>query len=518
MTKPVDATRRNFVIPAVAGFILCLLWSGFTWRYGFDIADEGYYWYGAQRMLHGEWPMRDFMAYDIGRYAWTAAVMKLLGDPGVFGARMGAAAYQTATVMVGLLLALRSVDRNLSLSLKLVFSLCVVAILQLWTYPYYKVFDYGTSILIVAMLVTMVTRQSGRAWFAAGLILGLAAIMGRNHGIYGAAASGIVLSFLAIKQGRALPLLTPALAFVAGTVIGFSPTVVTAALVPGFGAGFIASIVDLMQSGATNIALPVPWPWTVSRGDSGWLLWAMRMTKGLLFIATVLAPLATLVVLLRKPWRHPTPGTVLLLCSACAGIVYSHYAYSRADLTHLALAIAPLMLLFMASGIVIGRQLPTAIVLLGVSLLSLAPEKAFLTQLILRQTLITISINGSKVQMFPATASRLREVERVFAAIPTARHSFLAVPDAPGLYAIYQERMPIWEIYSLSKRNPLFEKPEVARLAAAMPEVVLMSDHPLDDNPELRYSKMHPAMFQWISEHYTPVDLGTHNWQVLRKK
>lgn len=488
----------------LVGTLFTALWVALTWRYGFDLADEGYYWYGAQRMLHGEMPMRDFMAYDIGRYAWTAGVMQLLGDPGIVGARVGAALYQGFSVVIGVLLASRAIDGKLTGGGKLVFAVVVATALNLWVYPYYKVFDYGTSIIVVAMLVMMLTCRSAKSWFAAGVVLGLAAIIGRNHGVYGAVAACMLLCFLLFKQRSPGTLLRPALAFIAGTLAGFSPTLVLSALVDGFAAGFLASIIDLIDSGATNIALPVPWPWTVDRAKMGWLVWAMGVMQGLGFIAIIVLPLIAIGAVVRRPLEHLNASEALMLCASFAGLAYAHYAYSRADLIHLALAIAPLLLLMLVAGARYGRLALTSILVLGVSVIMLTPEKPMLAQLILKKPLAPISVNGSDLYVFPGVDVRLREVEQVFATLPNTRDNFLAIPDTPALYAMYGTRMPIWEIYSLSIRNAAFEAPELARLKAAAPDVVLLSDHALDNKPELRYSKTHPVLHQWITDNYRP--------------
>lgn len=462
---------------------------------GFSLLDEGFLWYGSQRVMVGEVPMRDFMAYDIGRYYWSAAFMSLLGDNGIVALRVATAVFQAIALFIGLVvLAHNSAKQRL-------FCLLAAITLVVWMSPQYRLFDTSLPIMLVGALSFLVEQPSNRRYFLTGLIVGLVAVFGRNHGMYGVAGSLGVMLYLTTRSKSALGLITAFAAWVLGVVVGYLPVLVFLAIVPGFAPAFWESISFLFEIKATNFPLPVPWPWLVPFGELPFFDAICSVLEGIFFIAIVVFGLLGIVWIIGKKIIDK-PVSPTLIASVFLALPYAHYAYSRADIAHLAPSIPPFLMGILA---LLASQhakikWPFAALLCGASLLVMLPKHPG-WYCYSSQQCDEVNVAGDKLKIDRVTASNLAGVTQFAEQFAPGDKTFIAT-FWPGAYAALGRKSPMWEIYVLFPRSVAFQQAEIERIKAAKPGFALIIDHPFDGRDDLRFSNTHPIVYQYIRDNF----------------
>lgn len=487
-----------------AGTVLALfLWQG---HQGFNLWDEGFLWYGVQRVMVGEVPVRDFMAYDPGRYYWAAAFMGLWGDNGIMALRGAVAIFQAMGLFIGLALLVRSSERPN----RLLWFLAVIT-LVVWMFPRHKLFDISLSIAMVGALSFLVHQPSSCRYFVTGLLVGLAAVFGQNHGVYGVAASVGVMAYLALRRENGPGLVKAFPTWAAGVVIGYLPVLLMLALVPGFALAFWEGIRFLFEINATNLPLPVPWPWHVPFGQVPLVEAARGVLVGLFFIAIVAFGLLGIAWAVRQR-LHNKLVVPALVASTFLALPYAHVAYSRAHVGHLAQGIFPFLI---GAFVLLASQpakikWPFAALLCGASLLVMLPFQPG-WRCHARWKCVTADVAGSKLKIDPGTASDLAMLNKLAEQFAPGDRTFVVTPFWPGAYAALGRRSPMWEIFALFPRRDAFQKAEIERIKAANPAFVMILDFPLDRRDELRFRNTHPMIDQYIRDHFEPLNGYTQN-------
>ena len=515
MEKGVNISRSPHAVPTswmllacVAAVVAQFFWEG---RYGFSLADEGFLWYGAQRVLAGEVPVRDFMAYDPGRYYVSAAWMALWADNGVMVLRGALAIVQGLGLLIGLLL-LTHERRDRSI----LWLLTAMSTLMVWMFPRHRMFDVVTSLGLLYALTRLASKPSGRRFFVAGIAVGLAAVFGQNHGVYGLIASLGVIGYASIRRPPEYQRTRGILVWGAGVVVGFSPVLVMLAAIPGFATQYWEGIRFLFEIRATNLPLPVPWPWLVSFSNTSLAESMHDLVTGLFFVALALFAVAGIAWILRG-LRRGSVDTVVT-ASAFLALPYAHFTFSRADLDHLAQGVFPFLvgsLAFLGS-----RRSPVrwslSLGLCAASLLVMVPKHPGVQCRYVREC-VEAQVGADLLRLDLQTAEQVGLLHRLAADFAPAGGSFVAVPYWPGAYALLGRRSPMWSIYALFPRGLKFQEDEIDRIRAADPAFIVIMDHPLDGRDALRFSNTHSVIDRFLTEAFTRLDgYSTNpNYQVL---
>jgi hypothetical protein len=470
---------------AISVVFVLFIWQG---NKGFNLWDEGFFWYGAQRVMVGEVPIRDFMAYDPGRYYWSAAFMSLSGNNGIMTLRIAAALFQAMGLFVGLLLIARSEIRQ-----SLIYLLLSAITLGAWMFLYYKVYDITLSILLIGALTFLIQNPTSKRYFVSGLCVGLAAIFGRNHSLYGVAGSIGSIVWLHIKRVNSPEFIKGLALWATGVGVGLTPILCMALIIPGFAAAFLESVRFLFEIKATNLPLQIPWPWLVDFASVPFGEAIREVLVGLFFIGIIVFGLVSVIwVVIQRLYGKKVSPT--LVAASFLALLYAHYAYSRADDAHLSFGIFPLLIGCLA---LLATQLakvkwPLALILCGASLwVTIVHQPGWQSW---TNRWANIEISGDNLLIDPATASDVELLRKLAHQYAPEGRSFIAAPFWPGAYALMGRKCPMWEIYALFPRGESFQRDEIERIKMAKPGFVLIYDFRLDGREALRFQNSHTLL------------------------
>ncbi len=475
-------------------------------RIGFSLWDEGYLWYGVQRVLHGEVPIRDFMSYDPGRYYWAAGLLRLFHADGIVAVRAATMVFVALGVAAGVVLVWRqSPGRLIARSGKCALA---IALLVLWAVPWWKGYDAALSILLTASLTWVLTRPSATRFFVHGIVIGVAAIIGRNHGVYGVIACLVVAPLLLLSTSK--PVWHQCIpAWVLGIVLGFAPILFGLVLDHRFAAMFWDSIrFMLFEYKGTNLPLPVPWPWTVHDGGVLTLSLVTQWLTGSLFVLLPIFCIVGLAIVLNGLRRERSIVHAEFVACVATAIPYLNVAFSRADVSHLAQAMCPLLiglLIFPVCGVAraMHRWLLVPLLVI-VSLLVAVPLHPWYQSRV-QSGWRVVDVRGDKLHMSDAAAAPVEAVERLANRYVPDGNALLAAPVWPGAYALLGMKSPVWEIYPLFPRSDGFQNQEIARLQQVHPPLILIYDIGVDGREDLRYAHTHPRIWEYVNRIYRQI-------------
>lgn len=184
-------------------------------------------------------------------------------------------------------------------------------------------------------------------------------------------------------------------------------------------------------------------------------------------------------------------------------------AFSRADVSHLAQAIFPLLigvLAFPARGL--GQ---TLLRWLGFPLLAVASLLIALPlhpwyQARTQSDWRIVDVRGDALRMSESAAVPVEAIEGLARRYMPVGGTLLAAPVWPGAYALLGIRSPVWEIYPLFPRSDSFQLHEISRLQQTHPPLVLVYDIGVDGRQDLRYANTHPLIWGYLQTNYRPIE------------
>jgi hypothetical protein len=478
-------------LAALAGFIFWCLSAHTQFRF----ADEGLLWYGGQRVLAGDIPLRDFWAYDPLRYYWVAGVMALMHSYGMVAVNIAGA----LAGAIGIGLAIRLVFRGVQ---NPAWELCLLFIttLLLWMVPRVHLFDIAASVILLATLSWMLETPDYFRCFITGLTLGVVAIVRRDHGLYGGLAEAAALSYVGVFDRRP-GYLKACAAWAAGIFVGYSPLLLAVLLVPGFWEKFWASIHWYFDVGATNLPVPVPWPWRLHFAGQSWPDVIRYLIRSTSLLSLPLFGLGLVIYSVRRALSGRRPES-LLFAAGLLTVPYAHHAFARAEIYHLSASAFPALVGLCVLIVKLPRLKAAAFAALACLLSSilLAPTQPL--YLAWQDGWVKAQIGPDEFRVPQEMAQEVAVVAKLTDRYAAAGQELVAVPALIGVYTITGRRAAVWDTYSAVPASAQIQQADIDRMQSEHPALVIIGG--VEGKwPAGGYAQSHALVYDFIRDHYT---------------
>jgi hypothetical protein len=219
----------------------------------------------------------------------------------------------------------------------------------------------------------------------------------------------------------------------------------------------------------------------------------------------------------------------LLAGAVVIGAVYSHYAFSRADLAHLAPSIHPLLLGLAAlpTACAAASRRPAAaramrwtigatiaLLLAAITCVTAVPAHPLYHQLT-TEVMQPYTVAGEHLLLRPRVIELLDWVERMAASRIPPKAPILLAPILPGLYPILGRRSPVWDIYPIWPAEGWLDDRMLNELRDHHVEWAIVQNAAVDARDDLLFRNTHPQTWEYLMTNF---DLEAalrpaHPWQ-----
>ena len=459
-------------------------------RIDLNLGDEGMLWYGVQRTTAGEWAIRDFQAYDPGRYLLLAGWAKLVGSDGIVAVRFGLAVVAWTALWAGTTLVLRATGSR-------TVATVACGALAVWMGPRHKLVDAAAAVWVTGALAMLVERPSRWRHFGVGVVVGLMWLVGMNHAAYAGVAAGAVGACLVVAGAGEAGWVRRVGWTSAGVLAGAVPMLAILAFVPHYATAYWQlAILPLVHAGGTNLTVPVPWPWRATTPGG--------VATGLGFVLLPVVVVTAIVAQLVRRQAEP-----VLLAATATAAVWAHHAFARADLSHLSQAIGPTLIVAAVLPFAVRwRRAAMAVVwppVVAVTLWTMsAVTPTFNARLTAGEVGSWQTVGGERLFLPAGVAGRCRAAADVSSHTP-AGGTDLFVPYVPGLYAVTRRRCPMYESYPLAPATAEEQQRAVDGLDRGGVAWVLYWADRIDGRDDLGFTNTDPVVWRYLTDQYEAV-------------